>query len=143
MRRQVELEAEHFAPIGLPLTISEATARVAADDIDLLVDLDGWTFGARQELFALRPARLQCTGVDFAGSTGGQYMDFRLTSRANAPPSSSHLFTERLAYHPGYESPHEYKESHAGVVTAFEMAPAVRDSERARWGGFVRVVYVT
>jgi predicted O-linked N-acetylglucosamine transferase (SPINDLY family) len=69
---------DHFADVS---TMSEVAAarRIAADDLDLLVDLSTHTKGARAGVFALKPARVQITHVASAGTTGLASIDFKLT----------------------------------------------------------------
>jgi protein O-GlcNAc transferase len=57
----------------------EAAARVAADDVDVLVDLSTHTKGARPGILALKPARVQITHIASAGTLGLSTIDFKLT----------------------------------------------------------------
>jgi protein O-GlcNAc transferase len=59
----------------------EAAARIAAADLDLLVDLSTNTKGARPGILALKPARVQLTHVASAGTLGLSSIDFKLTDR--------------------------------------------------------------
>jgi protein O-GlcNAc transferase len=58
-----------------------AAERIAADDLDLLVDLSTHTKGARPGILALKPARVQITHVASAGTLGLSTIDFKLTDR--------------------------------------------------------------
>ena len=58
-----------------------AARRIAADDLDLLVDLSTHTKGARPGIFALKPARVQVTHIASAGTTALTSIDFKLTDR--------------------------------------------------------------
>src|SRR5437899_11987495 len=59
----------------------EAAMRIAADDLDLLVDLSTHTKGARPGIRTLKPARAQITHVASAGTVGLSTIDFKLTDR--------------------------------------------------------------
>ena len=59
----------------------EAARRIAADDLDLLVDLSTHTRGAKPGILALKPARVQITHVASAGTVGLSTVDFKLTDR--------------------------------------------------------------
>ncbi len=50
-----------------PLAHQDAARRIAADDIDILVDLNGCNLGARPRILAHRPAKLQ---INYLGYTG-------------------------------------------------------------------------
>jgi protein O-GlcNAc transferase len=70
--------SEHFEVIAA-LSESEAAKRIAADDLDLLVDLATNTAGAKPGILALKPARVQLTHVASAGVVGLSAIDFKLT----------------------------------------------------------------
>ena len=53
--------------------------RIAADDLDLLVDLSTHTKGAKPGILAFKPARVQMTHVASAGTVGLSAIDFKLT----------------------------------------------------------------
>lgn len=57
----------------------EAARRIAADDLDVLVDLSTHTKGAKPGILACKPARVQITHVASAGVVGLSAIDFKLT----------------------------------------------------------------
>ncbi len=69
---------DHFEALG-DLPDREAARRVAASDLDLLVDLSTHTKGAKPGILALKPARVQITHVASAGVVGLSAIDFKLT----------------------------------------------------------------
>ncbi len=69
---------DHFEAIG-DLTEREAARRIAACDLDVLVDLSTHTKGAKPGILALKPARVQITHVASAGAVGLSAVDFKLT----------------------------------------------------------------
>ena len=72
--------AERFDVVAT-LTEREAAMRIAADDLDILVDLSTHTNGAKPGILALKPARVQLTHVASAGTVGLSAIDFKLTDR--------------------------------------------------------------
>ena len=79
-------------------TLSEQAAaeRIAADDLDILVDLATHTKGAKPGVLALKPARVQITHVASAGTAGLSTIDFKLTDRYADLPESQALHMETL-----------------------------------------------
>ena len=67
-----------FVAIG-DVTEREAAARIAEDDLDLLIDLASNTRGAKPGILARKPARVQITHVASAGPVGLSTIDFKLT----------------------------------------------------------------
>lgn len=57
----------------------EAVRMIEADDLDLLVDLQTHTKGAKPGILALKPARVQITHVASAGTLGLSAIDYKLT----------------------------------------------------------------
>ena len=80
-------------------TLSDAALaeRIAADGIDILVDLTGHLEGHRLLAFARRPAPIQVTYIGYQNTTGMQAMDYRLTDDWSDPPGTTDRFyTEKL-----------------------------------------------
>lgn len=70
---------------------------VAADGVDLLVDLGGHTGVPRLGVFAAQPARVQLAWVGYLNTSGLRRMHFRITDdRCDPPQLSQPLHTERL-----------------------------------------------
>src|SRR6185369_11710252 len=80
-------------------TLSDAALaeRIAADQVDILVDLTGHLEGHRLLAFARRPAPIQVTYIGYQNTTGMQAMDYRLTDDWSDPPGTTDRFyTEKL-----------------------------------------------
>jgi predicted O-linked N-acetylglucosamine transferase (SPINDLY family) len=70
--------SDHFTTLA-DATEREAAERIAADELDLIVDLATNTRGAKPGILALQPARVQITHVASAGVVGLRTIDFKLT----------------------------------------------------------------
>jgi predicted O-linked N-acetylglucosamine transferase (SPINDLY family) len=74
-----------------------ACALIQADEIDILVDLNGHTRGGRLGIFARRAAPVQITYLGYGATTGVAQMDYRITdSRLDPPGESERFYVERL-----------------------------------------------
>jgi predicted O-linked N-acetylglucosamine transferase (SPINDLY family) len=78
------------------LSDADAVALVAADDLDLLVDLSTHTKGARPAILARKPARVQLTHVASAGAVGLSAIDYKLTDAWCDVPANQEWLIERL-----------------------------------------------
>lgn len=58
-RTKISSEAEHFTDLSQIPCNGKAADRIHADGIHILVNMNGYTKGARNELFALKPAPVQ------------------------------------------------------------------------------------
>jgi predicted O-linked N-acetylglucosamine transferase (SPINDLY family) len=65
-------------------------------EIDIAVDLAGFTAGARPALFAARVAPVQLNYLGFPSSTGAGYMDAMIADAIVVPEGDEHLVTERV-----------------------------------------------
>ncbi|WP_149538215.1 O-linked N-acetylglucosamine transferase, SPINDLY family protein [Siccirubricoccus phaeus] len=83
--------------------------RIAADGIELLVDLAGWTAHARQDVLALRPAPLQASWLGFPGTIGGSWIDYAIVDPVVAPPGVEAAYTEALLRLPLCYQPNDRK----------------------------------
>ena len=69
-------------------------------EIDLAVDLNGFTRGCRPNIFSMRAAPVQVNYLDPGGTMGADYMDYLIADTTLIPMSSQKYFSERIAYLP-------------------------------------------
>ncbi len=93
--QRFESVASRFDEI-VALDDDAAVARIAADDLDVLVDLSTHTRGARPGILAQKPARVQITHVASAGTVGLSAIDFKLTDQFADVPENQEFQIERL-----------------------------------------------
>ncbi|MBF0401544.1 MAG: tetratricopeptide repeat protein [Magnetococcales bacterium] len=77
-------------------SLERMAARIQQDEIDILVDLAGYTAGGRMDLMACRPAPVQVIFLGYPYSTGLATMDYLLADPHLIPPQQEHLYTERV-----------------------------------------------
>ncbi|KAL4230375.1 hypothetical protein ACF0H5_010758 [Mactra antiquata] len=99
-RSKVGREAEHFIDLSQIPCNGKAADRINADGIHILVNMNGYTKGARNELFALRPAPVQVMWLGYPGTSGASYMDYIITDRFTSPLEYETQYSEQLAYMP-------------------------------------------
>ena len=62
--------------------------QIVRDQIHILVNLNGYTRGARNEIFAARPAPVQMSFMGFAGTLGAEWCDYILADSTAIPPNT-------------------------------------------------------
>lgn len=98
-RRQAMADIEHFN--DLRGEGAEAIARrIHADEIDILIDLKGYTRDCKSEIFAFRPAPVQVQYLGYPGSMGADFIDWIITDRIVTPPETQAFYSEKFAYLP-------------------------------------------
>ncbi len=74
----------------------EAAARINADRVDILVDLNGFTGGTRLEIVALRPAPLQIHYLGFPGTVGADFFDYIILDDVVLDQEEEAFFSEKI-----------------------------------------------
>lgn len=72
-------------------------------ELDIAVDLGGFTTGSRPTLFAQRVAPVQLSYLGYPGTSGAPYIDYLLADRIIVPASHEDHFTEKLIRLPSYQ----------------------------------------
>ncbi|MBF0377948.1 MAG: tetratricopeptide repeat protein [Desulfamplus sp.] len=69
-------------------------------EVDILVDLAGYTADSRTDIFAYRPAPVQVNYLGYPGTMGLDYIDYILADRYVIPEEHKRFYTEKVAYMP-------------------------------------------
>eukprot|EP00092_Neocalanus_flemingeri_P014597 GFUD01015747.1.p1 GENE.GFUD01015747.1~~GFUD01015747.1.p1 ORF type:complete len:632 (-),score=153.58 GFUD01015747.1:368-2263(-) len=99
-RQKVSRETEHFIDLSAIQCNGKAADRIYQDGIHVLVNMNGYTKGARNEIFALRPAPIQAMWLGYPGTSGASFMDYIITDKQTSPVSLAHQYSEQLAFLP-------------------------------------------
>lgn len=83
-RRQIESEAPEFRDAST-WSAERLVKQIVQDGIHILVNLNGYTRGARNEVFAARPAPIQMSFMGFAGTLGAEWCDYLLADETAVP----------------------------------------------------------
>ena len=83
-RQQIQREAPHFHDASL-WSVDQLVKQIVADGIHILINLNGYTRGARNEVFAARPAPIQMSFMGFAGTLGAEWCDYLLADMTAIP----------------------------------------------------------
>ena len=86
-RKQIENEAPVFYDAS-SWSIEQLVTKIVDDGIHILVNLNGYTRGARNEVFAARPAPIQMSFMGFAGTLGAEWCDYLLADETAVPPKT-------------------------------------------------------
>lgn len=86
-RQQIEQEAPVFHDAS-SWSAGRLIQQIVSDGIHILVNLNGYTRGARNEVFAARPAPIQMSFMGFAGTLGAEWCDYLLADQIAIPPET-------------------------------------------------------
>lgn len=103
MRRRLLDAFEHFVDVN-GHSDQDIAALARAMDLDIAVDLSGFTEGSKPALFALRVARLQLSYLGYLGTLAAPFMDYLIADAILVPTEARQFYAEKLLYLPSYQS---------------------------------------
>lgn len=118
LHTRIKNAVEHFIDIR-EMKDDEAAARIAADGIDILVDVNGHTRDSRTGVFARRPAPVQVNWLGFPGTMGTPYHHYIIADDWIIPEGSELYYTEQVVRLPCYQ-PNDRKRAVAKTPTRAE-----------------------
>lgn len=99
MRRRLVRAFDRFHDIG-NAGVDRVASLVAAEGVDILVDLKGYTKQSRLDLLSRRLAPVQATYLGYPGTTGCDVLDYAIGDRFVTPLDHQPYFSERLVVMP-------------------------------------------
>ena len=103
-RERLSRAFEHFRDIDR-LGMEEAAQAIRADGVDILVDLNGHTLGARSGILARRSAPVQLAWLGFPGPMNGAGIDYLIGDPVATPGALQPFIEERIVQLPGCFQP--------------------------------------
>ena len=113
---------EHHVDVQM-LSDGQAALRIMQDQLDILIDMKGYTGSSRPGIVAHRPVPLQVAYLGYPGSAANADIDYIVSDRFVTPDSSTPYYTEKFC-----RLPHSYQCNDRKRV----VAPEVRG--RAAYG---------
>jgi predicted O-linked N-acetylglucosamine transferase (SPINDLY family) len=98
--RQIRAAVGQFMDVTFKDDLEIATL-MRSLEIDIAVDLTGFTAGARTTIFAHRPAPVQVNYLGYPGTMGAPFIDYLIADSVVIPRSEQAHFSERVVYLPG------------------------------------------
>ncbi|HEY8025379.1 MAG TPA: acetylglucosamine transferase [Burkholderiaceae bacterium] len=98
-RKRVVDAFDHYIDIA-EVSDDVAAGMIAAQQIDVLIDLQGLTAGARPNIVARGPAPFQIAWLGYPGSSAIPHVDYVIADRFIFPPELGPYFTEKPLYLP-------------------------------------------
>jgi predicted O-linked N-acetylglucosamine transferase (SPINDLY family) len=120
LRRRIKNSFEHFIDAGLQ-SDQDIAELIRRREIDIAVDLNGFTEGFRLNVFARRPAPIQVNYLGYAGTIGADYFDYILADSTVIPQGDFEFYSEKAVWLPGSYLPYD------ATVRISEPTPTRRD----------------
>lgn len=97
LRRRFESVFDRFIDLH-GVGNGEAAAQIHRDEVDILVDLTGYTRHARPRILISRPAPIQVNYLGFLGTMGADFIDYIIVDPFIAPATQQPFFSEKLVH---------------------------------------------
>eukprot|EP00002_Diphylleia_rotans_P018318 TRINITY_DN3550_c0_g1_i5.p1 TRINITY_DN3550_c0_g1~~TRINITY_DN3550_c0_g1_i5.p1 ORF type:complete len:837 (+),score=151.62 TRINITY_DN3550_c0_g1_i5:75-2585(+) len=117
LRERIKADCDHFRELSYANEVEIATT-IAEDDVDILVDLNGWLSGNRHLVFALHPARIQIAAIGYPSTTGSNSIEYILTDQYILEGESTGLTSEFPMVMPISYQITEHRIAYPGVLKA-------------------------
>jgi len=106
MRRRLEKAFDKF------LDVSSLSERQIADmscelEVDIAVDLGGYTQDSRPQIFAYRAAPIQINYLGYPGTMGAPHIDYLMADPILIPTDSQGAYSEKVIYLPNCYQPND------------------------------------
>jgi len=103
MRRRMERAFDRFIDVRGKSDL-DIVQMARSMELDIAVDLGGFTEGCRPNLFALRAAPLQVSYLGYLATLGAAYMDYLIANTTIIPPEHQWHYAEKIIYLRTYQA---------------------------------------
>jgi protein O-GlcNAc transferase len=100
---------------------AEIASLIREHEIDIAIDLKGYTLGGRNRILSLRPAPVQAHFVGYPGTLGASYVDYLLADKTIIPEKDRVHYTEKIVYLPDTYQPNDSQRADAGPTPTREQ----------------------
>jgi protein O-GlcNAc transferase len=97
--KKISSEVECFYDVSV-MTTFDLAKLINSLQIHVLFNLNGYTKGARNEIFVLQPSPVQVSYMGFCGTMGSPWIQYMITDAVACPRALESLYTEKLVHMP-------------------------------------------
>jgi len=97
--RRIRNSFEHFIDVRSQ-DDQEIAELIRRHEIDIAIDLKGFTQDARRKIFARRPAPIQVSYLGYPGTMGADYFDYIIADQTIIPTDQCEFYTEKVVWLP-------------------------------------------
>lgn len=121
MRARLKQAFERFVDVRAK-SDDEIARLVREHEIDIAVDLKGFTTDARPKIFAQRPAPIQVSYLGFPATMGTNHIDYLIADPVMVPASEFPHYAERIVHLPDSYQVNDAKRATAGPAPTRDQA---------------------
>ena len=102
MNLRIKAGVDHFHEV-LSMSHQDIAMLARSLEIDIAVDLGGFTQDARTGIFAMSAAPIQISYIGYLGTMGADYYDYLVADQILIPENNQKYYSEKIAYLPSYQ----------------------------------------
>jgi len=99
MRKRIKLGVDHFIDVN-DLSSIEIAKLIKSKNIDISIDLNGYTKESRSEIFQYRVSPIQINYLGYPGTMGASFMDYIIADPVTIPDENRNFYSEKIIYMP-------------------------------------------
>jgi predicted O-linked N-acetylglucosamine transferase (SPINDLY family) len=103
MRRRMERAFDRFLDVS-DVSDQDIATMARCLELDIAVDLTGYTGNGRTKIFALRAAPIQVGYIGYLGTMAASYIDYIVADPMLIPVAEQHYYSEKIIYLPSYQA---------------------------------------
>jgi len=115
MNLRVKAGVDHFYDVR-SMPFKDVVILARSLELDIAIDLGGFTQNARTDIFAMSPAPIQLSYIGYLGTMGIDYYDYLIADQTIIPEQFKKHYSEKIVYLPSFQA-NDSKQSQA--VTSF------------------------
>ena len=116
LRQQLIKDVEHFVDV-YDYSDSKIADLARSNDLDIAIDLTGYTRHSRSRLFQFRLAPIQINYLGFPGSMGADFIDYIVADPVVIPRHQRPFYSEKAIYLPNSYLPNDDAREIAQTIT--------------------------
>jgi predicted O-linked N-acetylglucosamine transferase (SPINDLY family) len=120
LRKRLKIAFDYFIDVK-EKTDLEITNLARQMQIDIAVDLGGFTRGARTNVFAMRAAPIQLSYIGYLGTMGADFYDYLIADLTIIPQDHQQFYSEKIVYLPSYQVNDTKREISEKIFTRLEL----------------------
>ena len=99
LRERMITAFDHFIDASM-MGSQQIAEKIREMEVDIAIDLAGYTSDSRIEVFAYRPAPVQVTYLGYPGTLGTDYIDYIIADQHIIPEAQRAFYSEQVVYLP-------------------------------------------
>ena len=99
IRKRIKLGVDHFIDVN-NLSSIEIAKLIQSNNIDISIDLNGYTRKSRPEIFQYKMSPIQINYLGYPSTMGANFIDYIIADPVTIPDENSDFYSEKIIYMP-------------------------------------------